>query len=87
MATDYSNTPFQRSISPSPLSVAITAADTDLVNGPCRGIYIGVAGNLTIKDRGGNTVLFVAPAIGVVHPIQAVQIKAATTATSVVAIY
>jgi len=87
MATDYTNTPFQRSISPGTAYVAVTPADTDLANGPCRGIYIGAAGNVTVKDRVGTTTQFVALATGVIHPIQAVQIKAATTATSVVAVY
>jgi len=73
--------------SPGSLFIAVTPADTDLTNGSCRGIYVGAAGNLTIKDLYGNTVLFVAPALGVIHPIQAIQIKAATTATSVIAVY
>jgi hypothetical protein len=87
MATDYSNSPKQKSISPGAGFVAVTPADTDLANGACRGIYIGASGNLTIKDVLGNTVQFVAPATGVIHPIQAIQIKAATTATSVVVAY
>ncbi len=81
------NAPFQKSISPGAHYVAVTPADTDLADGPCRGIYIGASGNLTVLDMVGSTVQFVALATGVIHPIQAKQIKAATTATSVVAVY
>jgi hypothetical protein len=77
----------QASNSPGAVFIAVTPADTNLANGICRGIYVGAAGNLTILDTDGNTVAFVAPALGVIHPIQAVQIKAATTATSILAVY
>lgn len=73
--------------SPGAVFVAVTPADTDLAGGICRGIYCGGTGNLTIKDIDGNSVTFVAPALGVIHPIQAIQIKAATTCTSVIAVY
>jgi hypothetical protein len=87
MATSYANSPFQKSTSPGAGFVAVTASDTALANGPCRGIYIGASGNVTIVDMLGNTVQFVALAVGVIHPIQATTIKAATTATSIVAVY
>ncbi len=87
MADDYSNYPDQVTISSGSRYVAITPADTDLANGVCRGIYLGASGNLTVLDLAGNTVQFIAPSTGVIHPIQAKQIKAATTATSVVAVY
>lgn len=87
MADSFANSPFPRSIAPTGKCVAVTPADTDLVNGACRGVYIGASGNVTIKDLGGSTVQFVALATGVIHPIQAIQIKASTTATSVVVVY
>lgn len=83
---DQSNIPFQRSISPGASYVAVTASATVFATGPCRGIYIGSAGNITVTDRVGNSVQFVALATGVIHPIQATAITAAT-AGSIVIVY
>lgn len=77
----------QLSVSPGTKWVSITPADTALANGPCRMIYVGGAGNLSIVDRDGTTVVFTAITTGIIHPISAVQIKAATTATLILAGY
>ena len=53
-----------------------------------RGISIGVAGDLAIKDSLGNNVIIPAAslAIGMIHPIETSQIRSTgTTATSIVA--
>jgi len=56
------------------------------VNTPVRehqvGVYIATAGNLTILDRGGNTVTFNSLAVGA-HPILCRQITAAPANTLV----
>ena len=83
---DLSNIPFQRSISPGAAYLAVTASATAFASGPCRGIYIGSAGNITVTDRTGVSTQFVALATGVIHPIQASAITAAT-AGSIVIVY
>ena len=65
---------------------AITPADTDLAYFT-RGVYVGGAGTLVVVMRSGSTVTIPAVAAGVMLPIQASQIKAATTATSITALY
>lgn len=86
MADSYANSPFQKSTSPGALFLAVTAGATPFVNGPCRGIYIGSAGNITVTDRGGVSTQFVALAVGVIHPIQANALTAAS-AGSIVIVY
>lgn len=66
---------------------AVTPSDTTLIN--CRAIYVGGAGNVTITPRtGGTAVVFTAPPVGSILPIELNQglINAATTATLLVAL-
>lgn len=76
MASSLANSPFQRSTSPSGAFVAVTASATPFAGGPCRGIYIGVTGDVTITDRTGAAITFVGLQAGVIHPIQASAITA-----------
>ncbi len=85
MADSFANSPFDRSIAPTGLLVAVSASATAFANGVCRGIYVGSAGNITVTDRGGNSVQFVGLATGVIHPIQASAITAATAGSIVIA--
>ena len=72
---------------------AITPNDsTDLPLGVCRGIYVGVTGNVSIDDLSGETagesVVFVGLPAGSVLPVQTARVNATgTTATSLVALY
>jgi hypothetical protein len=77
------------STSPSGKFKAVTPNDsTDLPSGACRGIIFTGAGNLKITDTDGNDVTFVAPAPGMIHPIQAKRIwSTGTTVTSIFAAY
>lgn len=87
MADSYKNSPSQRTNSPASRFVAVTASATPFANGACRGIYVGVTGNITVTDPDGVTsAQFVGIAAGVIHPIQANALTAAT-ATSVVIVY
>ncbi len=72
----------------------ITASDTAKITDPsgkiarCRGVYIGGAGNLAVKDELGNAVTFISLAIGVIHPISTDQIMSTnTTATNIIALF
>lgn len=68
--------------------VAVTPSDTTLL-APTRGLYVGGAGNVTVDLADGTTgILLTAPAIGVVHQLSVIKVKATgTTATAIVAIY
>lgn len=67
---------------------AITPSDTvPITGGPCRGIYVGVTGNVTIVTPGQNTVTFTAVPVGIL-PVQALRVNAtSTTATNMVALF
>lgn len=49
-------------------ALAVTPSDTVPVT--CRAIYIGGAGNVTVTPKGGIAVLFTAPPVGSILPIQ-----------------
>tara|TARA_R110002012_G_scaffold130733_2_gene283265 strand:- start:706 stop:957 length:252 start_codon:yes stop_codon:yes gene_type:complete len=69
---------------------AVTPNDsTDLdLTPPCRAIYVGVGGDISINDIGGETVVFKNTIAGSVIPVQTARINAtATTATNLVALY
>lgn len=54
----------------------------------CKGIYVGGAGNLAIKDDAGNAVTFTGVTAGSVYPISTDTIMSTnTTATNIVALF
>lgn len=66
---------------------AVTPSDT--VEITCRGIYVGGAGNVAVKQKGGSAVTFTAPPVGTVLPISLDQgqiMATGTTATLLVAL-
>lgn len=67
---------------------AITKSDTVAIpNGPCRAIYIGVAGDVVIVGDDGAAVTFKAMPVGV-HQLAVVRVNStSTTATDMVAIW
>lgn len=75
----------------SPASSALAVTPSDTVNfpgGACRGLYVGVTGNVAVVDTTGVVVTYTAVAAGIVHPIRATRINATnTTATSILALY
>jgi hypothetical protein len=66
---------------------AVTPSDSaDLTIGQSRWIFVGGAGNLTVVDEEGNTVLISTVPAGAQLPIAVTRIKATgTTATLIVA--
>jgi hypothetical protein len=71
---------------------AVTKSDTTVV--ACRALYVGGAGNVTVLMEGdaasggsGTAVEFVGVPAGTVLPISCNKVMAATTATSIVALY
>jgi len=80
-------------IDPSNQYVNVTPSDTALLsyNGnvkTCRGILLGVAGDIAIKDDAGNTVVISGLAAAIIHPIATQQIlSTSTTATDICAFF
>lgn len=75
--------------SPSDWFVAITPHDTtSFTDGICRGIYVGVSGNVVAVRKDGTAITFTAVAAGTILPIRAIRVNStSTTATNMVAIY
>ncbi len=74
-------------LAPFARAAAVTPSDSTDLSG-CRGIYVGGAGNLSVRMRnGGNTVVFTAPPVGTVLHISIDRVMAATTATLLIALY
>lgn len=81
-------------IDPSNQFVAVTASDTAVLSydgvsrAKCRGIYIGTAGNLAVKNDDGDSITFTGLAAGVVHAISTdVVMSTGTTASNIVALF
>lgn len=67
--------------------VNITPSDSTILQ-RFRGIMLGVAGNVAIKDENDNTVVIAGLAAGIIHPISSKRIMATgTTATGIVTFY
>ena len=76
-------------VDPSRSAVAVTPSDsTDIRDGQLtRGIYVGVAGNISVVI-GGVSVLFKGALAGTVLPIRITRVNAtSTTATDIVALF
>lgn len=73
-------------IRPARNGFAITAGASELVH-QTRGLYVGVTGNVTVTlAESGDSVQFVNLAAGIIHPINATHVTAAT-ATDIVGLY
>ena len=64
---------------------AVTPADSDLAK-PARAVYVGGAGDVAVIMASGDEVTFSGCLAGTILPIQVIQIKAATTATNILAL-
>jgi hypothetical protein len=67
--------------------VAVSVSDTEMTYA-CRAIFVGGAGNLSLLLMDGTTTLVISGVLaGTLLPIRARAIKAATTATNIVALW
>lgn len=65
---------------------SVTPSDTDDLPFACRGICVGVAGDVKVTHWDGDVVTWPALVAGVIHPIAARRIwDTGTTATTIVA--
>lgn len=63
-------------------STAKSITPSDTVPNNFKAIYVGGAGNVTLKDVGGNSALFTAPPVGSIIPVETTFVMATgTTAT------
>lgn len=68
---------------------AVTPSDTvGFTAGICRGIYVGVTGNVVAVRPDGTAVTFTAVPAGMVIPVQAIRVNStSTTATNMVSLH
>lgn len=87
MATDHYLAALRTDRSPATRAVAVTPSDTTLIDPVPRALYVGGTGSVVIDTLGGDTSITLAgvPA-GTVLRIRATRVKAATTATGIVAL-
>ena len=71
---------------PAPNAIAVTPGSSPLAS-VTRALYVGGAGDVTVTMFGGGDVAFVGVPAGAILPIRASHVLAATTATSIVAIW
>jgi hypothetical protein len=75
------------SIAPATTARAVTPSDTTTLGG-CRALWVGGAGNLTLDFADGATnILMSGVPAGTLLPVAVLKVKAATTATLIVALY
>lgn len=68
------------------VTVGVSFGD-DVLEGPCRALYIGTGGDVTITMLGGSTVEFVNVASGTTLDVQATEVTAVTGAGDILALY
>ena len=68
-----------------PSSDAAAVAKSDSAAMFARSLYIGGAGDVVVETRAGSVVTFAAVPAGTILPIRCVKVRAATTATNIVA--
>jgi hypothetical protein len=68
-------------------ALPVTPADVGSLPATTRALWIGGAGNVTVDTLGGQTVTLTAVAAGTLLPLQVSRVRAATTATLVVALW
>lgn len=69
-------------------AVAVTPSDsTNLTEGTCRSLYIGVTGDVVVLFDSGNAITFKDVPVGIL-PVRAKRVNSTnTTATDIVALY
>jgi len=75
------------SADPADNAAAVTKSDSTVLSPIPRGLYVGGAGDLVVTMAGGGDITFTAVPAGTILPIRVSKVKAATSATAIVAIY
>ena len=74
------------SVHPATQAVAVTKSDTTQFKGT-RGLWVGVSGSVVVTFLDGSDATFAGVLGGTLLPIQVFKVKAATTASSILALY
>ncbi len=75
-------------IEPGDSAIAITPNNTQNLEHPTRGIYVGVTGNLRVLTIDNYDITFVNIAAGIIHPIRVLRVySTGTTATDIVGVW
>lgn len=68
--------------------VAVTPHDSTNLAVGCRGLYVGVGGNMSVVAADGTSATFLNVASGQLLPVQAKRVNStSTTATNIIALY
>jgi hypothetical protein len=73
-------------IGPSGRIVSVTKADSDLVGGVTRGLWVGTAGTANLVDESGVTLSNFPLVVGL-NPVRVAQVKTGGTADDIWALY
>lgn len=71
-------------------AIAVVVADNfgiDVTKGPCRALYVGTGGDLTIRMLSNNTAEFKNVPSGTILDVQATEVTAVTGAADILALY
>lgn len=75
------------SVSSNSKATAVVPSDTTVIPAT-KGLYVGVAGDVSVVMADGSAITFKALAAGVIHKLSVTEVKATgTTATDIVALY
>lgn len=66
---------------------AVTPSDTAALPAGCKGLWVGGTGNVAVTMWDGSTATFTAVPAGTRLPISPMLVKAATTATLIIALF
>ena len=74
-------------IDPGDDGFVITPSDTEDLDIPTRGLYVGVVGDVKVDMISGSTLTFVSMVAGIVHPLQVRRVySTGTDATDIVGV-
>jgi len=85
MATDYFVGKYPDLTAPATRAVAVTPSDSTVLD-TTRALYVGGAGTVVVDMLDSGTNITFAVAAGTLLPIRVTKVKAATTATGIVAL-
>ncbi len=72
-------------LSPPGSAAAVVPSDSTVLE-VTRGLYIGGSGDIAATMQDGGSVTFVGLLAGVIYPLAVIKVKAASTATNIVAL-
>ena len=83
-----SRVPFEVSTCPAVGATSVNLSDANqLTNGTCRGLYVGVTGDIAVVMANGDAITFTNVAVGI-FPVSVKQVKSTnTTAAGLIALY